>query len=218
MPSYRREQPQGASGRFSPTSRRGEPQEGPRRPEPEYRDVSRRGTGKKWVDIIVPESEQEDPFFNYGDVFSIFSPRSGRRPAPRETPREGPREAHRAAEAPRTEERVNPSNWFDLRRIWAAADAVRRDPRFRKESRAAVVRIAGPARNDVERAKELIAFFGVPPDEVRRYSEQDLWKGLLEPFLQALERAINAERPPELPGRFYFQKGVDGSYWLAYAE
>ncbi len=219
MPSYRREPPPkggGGSSRFSAVPRRPSSEESEQGPQ--YQDAPRRSSsGRSWIDIVVPESEQEDPYFDYSDVFSVFAPKSG--PRRTEAPRreEARPEPERGSRAPR-EERVDPSQWFELRRIWAAADAVRKDPRFRKDNRAAVVRLAEPLRDDVERALALVHFFGVPQDEVRRYPEAQLWKDLIEPFLASLERSINAEKPSELRGRFYFQKGTDGSFWLAYAE
>ncbi len=181
-----------------------------------------RPSKRHWTDIVVPESEKEDPYHEYTKVFTIFE--KGRRApgaAPMPPPREGPAESSRSerpGRAPNQPPMVDPSNWFDLGRIWAAIQTVRSDPRFTPGKPVAVVKIGNAARSETERAQDLIRFFRIPPEEVRRFSTSVLWSDLLNPFLDELAYALNTVKPREFPGKVRFQAGNDGSYWLGYLE
>lgn len=149
-------------------------------------------------EVLVPESEREDPYFDYDKVFEIL-PRLRRGQAPPPPPREAPPRAEptRPARGPGQPPVVDAGRFFDLGRIWNAVAALRRDPRFKAGSPVAVVRTAPQAEVD--------RFFGVGAQDVAA-------------FLDELSYAINAEKPRELPGRFLFQRGHDGFVWLAYVE
>jgi predicted methyltransferase len=113
---------------------------------------------------------------------------------------------------------VNPANWFDMSRVWAAVQTVRADQRFRPGSPVAVVQVSNPSRDEERRAQDLIRFFGIPPADAQRFHGPELWTKLLSPFVDELAYAINYEKPREIPGKVKFQVGNDGSFWLAYVE
>lgn len=229
MPSYRRDRP--ASGPRPgprPTSfRREEPEEGEsqfRRPsmfrreggpgghsEFASRPVSPSERRELW-EVLVPKSEQEDPYFDYSKVFEVLRPARGGGGAGAPRGYEGPRsEAPRGAERGPGPERgsqrpareagapplLDAAQFFDLPRIWNAVMALKHDPRFKVGSPVAVVRTA--PQNEVHR------FFRIQPGDVAG-------------FLDELAYAINTVKPRELPGRFLFQRGADGFVWLAYVE
>lgn len=234
----RREAP---AGQASPWRREWEPGPGPRA-EP----IRRRGP--TLTELLVPASEREDPYFEYSKVFQ----RRGRSPAPgfgprpeagpaysrRGAPEAGPqaqqsRRPGRAREGP---PQVDPRNWFDTEKIFAAARRVKADPRFQPGSPVALVQIAnahGPqdaqragartkeevaAALEVMRAEDLVRFFRIPKEEVEKHNYPGIWTNLLHPFLDEISYAINSAKPQDLPGQFGFQPGKDGSFWLAYME
>lgn len=155
---------------------------------------------------LVPQSEREDPDFDYGRaVFEQFRPSRGAASAPPPPRGEAPRGAERGTErGPRRPQRepggeplLDAALFFDLGRIWNAVATLRQDSRFKIGSAVAVVRTA--PQNEVHK------FFRIPPEDVSY-------------FLDELSYSINAVKPRELPGRFLFQKGADGFVWLAYVE
>jgi hypothetical protein len=230
MPSYRRDRPSSArpSGRPGgpgprPSSfRREEPEEeeqGFRRPsflrreggpsEFASRPVGPSERRELW-EVLVPKSEQEDPYFDYSKVFEVLRPGRGATPRGYEGPRaEAPRGAgyergpergpgsQRPAREPGAPPLLDAGQFFDLSRIWNAVMALKHDPRFKVGSPVAVVRTAPQA--------EVHRFFRIQPGDVA-------------PFLDELSYAINTVKPRELPGRFLFQRGADGFVWLAYVE
>jgi hypothetical protein len=178
-------------------------------------------SAKDWMDVIVPSDELEDPYYDYSQVFSIFDKgRRTRGAAPMPTPREGGEEPRGQGARPVRNQPpiVDPANWFDLNRIWAAVQTVRADSRFTPGKPVAVVKIGNAARSEAERAQDLIRFFRIPPEEVRRFSASALWSELLNPFLDELAYSLNYVKPREFPGKMRFQAGNDGSYWLGYLE
>lgn len=233
MPSYRRDRPSGGRpdrGSARPTSfRREEPEEESqfRRP-PMFRHEGGPGPGPSefasrpvsydkrmalW-ERLVPQSEREDPHFDYGQaVFGQFRKGRGAAAAPPPPQGEAPRGYERGAErgAERGPERgpqrpqrepggeplIDAALFFDLGRIWNAVATLRQDSRFKVGSAVAVVRTA--PQNEVHK------FFRIDPADVTY-------------FLEELSYSINAVKPRELPGRFLFQKGADGFVWLAYVE
>lgn len=223
---FRRTAPEGGS----PWRREWEPMPGGRA-EPLRQEKRRR---LLW-DILVPESEQEDPDFDYRQIFSALlpSPRGGGRgemPPPRggqEQPRGGEYRPGGGGPAPthgrpgRTREGppvVDPKNWFNLEAITQAARQVRADQRFKKGHPVALVQIAPASPNEMARAAHLIRFFRIPKQEVDRHPGESIWSALLHPFLDELSYAINVAKPAELPGDFGFQAAPNGSFWLAYME
>jgi hypothetical protein len=149
-------------------------------------------------DVLVPDAERIEPEVDYNMVFSMF-PRWGQRrpavgPGPSEMPGAGPQ---RGGRAPGGAPAVDPSMFFDLSRIWAAAGQLRQDQRFRSGSPVAVVRMMPQA--------EAHRVLRVRPEEVT-------------PLLEEIAYAVNYVKPRELPGRFLFTTGKDGFIWLAYVE
>lgn len=232
MPSYRRDRP-GGRPPLRPRSEEAEEEPEERRPfrRTEYASrpitpEARRSGGGFWdvpMEAIVPESERRDPNFDYSRIFERFSknPRAQQREEPRRAPER--EESRREERAPRPEARrpeVDPSLWLDLNRIWSNVERVTRDQRFRRGVPVPVERITAPRRTEEERAGELIRFFRIPEEEVRRYSGNEIWSGLLHPFLDALTAAINRAKPREIQGQFFFQepRSKDGSLWLTYME
>lgn len=225
MPSYRRDRPAGGppprpGGPGRPSSfRREEPEEESRFSRPsmfrregapsEYasRPVSPSQRRELW-EVLVPKSEQEDPYFDYSKVFEVLRPgRGGGGGVPRgyegprsEAPRGQPnqeRGPQRPAREPGAPPLLDAAQFFDLSRIWNAVMALKHDPRFKVGSPVAVVRTA--PQNEVHR------FFRIQPGDVA-------------PFLDELSYSINSVKPRELGGRFLFQRGADGFVWLAYVE
>lgn len=222
--SFRRDTP----SYQTPWRRDWEPGAGPRA-EP-FQERAERGERKRELwEVLVPESEQKDPYFDYGKVFNVLAPGRGQErprteagPGPSYARREGApppapesRRAARSREGPPT---VDPRNWFDTQAIWDAARRVRADSRFRPGSPVALVQVAPASPNETSRAADLIRFFRIPRQEVDRYEGPRLWSDLLHPFLDEMSYAFNAGRPQDLPGQFAFQAGKDGSFWLAYME
>lgn len=221
MPSYRRDRPGPSGGAPRPGRpsgfRREEAEEEPqfRRPSMFRREggpseFASRPVGpserRELWEVLVPKSEQEDPYFDYGKVFEIL--RSGRGAAPRgyesprgEAPRGPERGPERGSQRPAREPGAPPvldaGQFFDLPRIWGAVTTLKHDPRFKVGSPVAVVRTA--PQNEVHR------FFRIQPADVA-------------PFLDELSYALNTAKPREFPGRFLFQRGADGFVWLAYVE
>lgn len=214
----------------SPWRREWEPGAGPRA-EP-FQERERGGGERKrelW-EFIVPESERQDPYFDYGKVFEVLRPtRGAERPRPEAGPgpayarREGappppPQESRRAARGREGPPTVDPRNWFDTQAIWEAARRVRADSRFRPGSPVALVQVAPASRDEAARAADLISFFRIPRQEVDRYQGARIWSDLLHPLLDEMSYAFNTAKPQDLPGQFAFQSGKDGSFWLAYME
>lgn len=225
MPSYRKDRP--GRPESSPVSRERsfEEEEQPRSRHSFSRETSRSGfsdlpmvqeRARSWADFVVPESEKADPNFQYHKVFDIFSPgrRGAAAPPP---PQPGPRESQRQ-EQRTTRPEVDPTVWFDLNRVWDAVDRVRSDQRFRPGSPVAVVQVSPPSRDENTRAEHLIRFFGIPQSEAQKYRSAEIWPRLLNPFLQELAYGITHAKPSGVPGKFRFQTGNDGSFWLAYVE
>lgn len=226
--SFRRDEP----GYQTPWRREWEPGSGPRA-EPFQERVERgveRGERRRELwEVLVPESERQEPYFDYGKVFEVLrSTRGAERPRPEVGPapasarREGgpapapeSRRAARSREGPPT---VDPRNWFDTQAIWEAARRVRTDTRFQSGSPVALVQVAPASANEASRAADLIQFFRIPHQEVGRYPSTRLWIDLLHPFLDEMSFAFNTAKPQDLPGQFAFQSGRDGSFWLAYME
>lgn len=162
-------------------------------------------------EVLVPKSEQEDPYFDYSKVFEVLRPSRGAQSRGYEGPRsEAPRggagpgpgpgpgqSSQRPVREPGAPPVLDAAQFFDLSRIWNAVVALKHDPRFRGGSPVAVVRTAPQA--------EVHRFFRIQPSDVA-------------PFLDELAYAINTVKPRELPGRFLFQRGTDGFVWLAYVE
>lgn len=225
MPSYRRDRPGGERPSGAPGPRPGRPSSFRRQEEeePQFRrpsmlrregapgapsEYASRPVGpserRELWEVLVPKSEQEDPYFDYSRVFEILRPGRGSIPAPRgyEGPRaEAPRGAERGSQRPAREPGAPPlldaGQFFDLSRIWNAAMTLKHDPRFKVGSPVAVVRTAPQA--------EVHKFFRIQPGDVA-------------PFLDELSYSLNGVKPRELPGRFLFQRGADGFVWLAYVE
>lgn len=159
-------------------------------------------------EVLVPKSEQEDPYFDYSKVFEVLRPGRGSIPGPRgyegpraEAPRGAERGPERGSQRPAREPGAPPlldaGQFFDLSRIWNAVMTLKHDPRFKVGSPVAVVRTAPQA--------EVHKFFRIQPADVA-------------PFLDELSYSLNSVKPRELPGRFLFQRGADGFVWLAYVE
>lgn len=215
MPSYRRDRP---GPQPSPRPRR----EMPRTQEPEEEEergfrrpslFRREGAPSEFAsrpvgpvqrrelwEVLVPESEQRDPYYNYDVVWSVLP--GARRsaaavppPPPRGVPpQEESRRPARESGAPPT---FDARDFFDLERVWNAATTLRQDSRFRPGSPVAVVRLA--PEQDFHR------LYKIQPADVK-------------PFLDELSYAINFVKPREFSGRFFFQTGKDGFVWLAYVE
>lgn len=182
------------------------------------------------VERIVPRSEQEDPYFKYGNIFfQVLSPaREGARPeaGPRAEPQAAAPQARRARRAQGGAPVVDPRNWFDDKAIYEAARRVRSDQRFKPGSPVALVQVAPGSPNEKQRAADLVKFFRIPKAEVDRYNDQTIWTELLHPFLDELSYAFDAGKPQDLPGSFGFQVAdnprmppeLKGSFWLGYTE
>ncbi len=221
MPSYRRDRPESSrpSGPRPPRFRREEPEEEEPRfrrpssfrreaPAPsEYasRPVSPADREELW-EALVPKSEREDPDFEYHKVFEILRQGPGARITPppmgpsRETPRqESPYRggSTRPERGPGGPPVVNAGDFFDLNRIWSAVATLRQDPRFKRGSPVAVVRLA-------------------PEREMQRFLQVD--SADVNVILEEIAYSINTQKPRDFPGRFQFQRGQDGFIWLAYVE
>lgn len=221
--SFRRDMP----GYQTPWQREWEPGAGPR--VAPFQERTERGERKRELwEVLVPESERRDPYFDYGKVFEVLRPVPGAgRPGPEAGPgpsyarREGgppPPESRRAARSREGPPTVDPRNWFDTQAIWTAARQVRADSRFRPGNPVALIQVAPASTNEASRAADLVRFFRIPRQEVEHHEGPRLWSDLLHPFLDELSYAFNTARPQDLPGQFAFQAGRDGSFWLAYME
>lgn len=215
MPSYRRDRPSG--GRPSGSSSRLRREEAPEEEERGFRlpsflrregapsEFSSRPVGpaerRELWEVLVPQSEQEDPYFDYGKVFEVLRPgRGAQAAAPPPGPARGmpPRgESQRPARGPGQPPVVDASLFFDMDRIWSAVYGLRHDPRFKPGSPVAIVRTAPQA--------EIHRFFRIDPADTTA-------------FLDEIAYSINTVKPRDLPGRFLFQAGKDGFVWLAYVE
>lgn len=210
----------------APWRREFDPSEGPRAAP--FQERERGGERKRELwEVLVPESERQDPYFDYGKIFDVLrpSPRA-RQEAPYAPPpsarREGgpppPPESRRPARGREGPPTVDPRNWFDDRAVWEAARRVRTDSRFRPGNPVALVQVAPASANEEARAADLVRFFRIPREEVGRHQGPRIWSDLLHPFLDELSYALNAAKPQDLPGQFAFQAGRDGSFWLGYME
>lgn len=223
--SFRRDAP----SYQSPWQREWEPSGGPRA-QPFQERVERGERKRELWEVLVPESERKDPYFDYGKVFEVLRPtRGAERPRPeaafgpassarREAGSAAAPESRRAARSREGPPTVDPRNWFDTQAIWEAARRVRADSRFRPGSPVALVQVAPASANEASRAGDLIQFFRIPQQEIERYEGSRIWIDLLHPFLDEMSFAFNTAKPQDLPGQFAFQSGRDGSFWLSYME
>lgn len=205
MPSYRRDRP----GATPPPSgfRRGPRGEEPEEEEREVRrpfllekeapsefasrPVSPSQRQELW-EALVPESEREDPYFDYGQIFNVLQ--TSRRGT---VPTAPPREAPSRAEPERRRPIIDAALVFDMNRIWEAVATAKRHEKYRPGMPFAVVQLAPAA--------DLSRIFSAPQSEV-------------QVMLEELAYSVNAQKPRDVPGRFYFQNGKDGFVWLAYVE
>jgi hypothetical protein len=223
MPSYRKDRPERREFREGPPEalRRGPTSFRRELPEGESPFSSRpippeERTPELW-EILVPESERLDPYFNYAEnVFGIVAPGASRTAEPQPTrgqapppPREAPRPARRE---PR---KIDP---HVLNSIWGQIGALRRDSRFHPGSPVAVLQVARATKDEAARVNDLVRFFPDLGQEVERYRGSQIWRDIVDPYLEDLAYSINYQKPRELPGRVLFQSGRDGSFWLAYTE
>lgn len=204
-------------GSFDPSSR--VPSRSTYEREPEVEELE---------DILFPKEWRGGEAFHFADPFDVL-PGRVYIPSPRQPPRQPaqqrpgaaptgggrPSRPTRAREGPPS---VDPMNWFDMPKIWAAVAERRVDPRFQRGTPVGIVQVAPPRPDEMARAADLIRFFRIPRQEVERYQGRQLWDALLHPFMDELSYAMNQAKPSGIPGDLGFQAGRDGSFWLGYAE
>jgi hypothetical protein len=149
--------------------------------------------------------------------------RPGVRPEVRREERPGFREERpgfRREERPsfRREERprVDPSRWFDIRKIWDDVRARRRDPRFREA--AGILDIAPATRDMALQIRRIAEFFGMPREEMERLEREATLERSLQSFLDEILASLNATRPADIQGDLGFGVSPEGAFGLFYAE
>lgn len=135
-------------------------------------------------------------------------------PAARPGFREGRHEPPRGA--PHEERMVDPISVFNLPLMWEGIRKVKQDARFRGTY--GVGKLSREGRSQAERAMDVLSFFKVPENVIRRVPPDQVWSEVVLPLLSAVTQALNAAKPSDLPGRLKFDFSENGAFGLVYVE
>lgn len=173
---------------------------------------------------MIPDVELDDPDFQYASMFEnlpLPPPRYVQRPEPKGGPRPSPGPERRPPSEPSRREaarpEVDPGEWFDLDAVWNAVQELRQKKQFAKGKAFAILSITSPTKDVDKRREDLMRFFRISREEADQYGAR-IWEDLFHPFMKELSRAMNREKPKDIPGGVDFQETSDGSIWLAYFE
>ncbi len=156
------------------------------------------------------------------------APQPSREPSMWEAMFGRPAEAPKPAAAPApvsrpgfVKARVDISRVFDIQGLYAYVVAQKAATSFRVPPGSVglipLVMIARPTRDAAQMIAEVAAFFQIPPTEIQRAGAQ-AWQVLIDPYLREVERALEIQKPKDLPGFFKIDFAEDGSLGLAYYE
>ncbi len=148
---------------------------------------------------------------------------------PPSAPPPPPKEPRPGAFIHRPHPSADASRYFDIRAIWAYVLSEREKPESISRRPGGITREVpveritdppDPGDRDSFRTVllKLAAFFGLPEAEVKYRNEDAAWNQYLDPFITELERQMNLERPPGIPGQLYLTADKQGGFWIAYFE
>lgn len=112
---------------------------------------------------------------------------------------------------------VDPTQWFEVAKIWDYVGRYRVQPQYRGQ--VFIVDVLTPPAPDLNQAAaEVSQFFRMPAASFQGLTLDDAWKQVIGPFLESLEVAMNRMKTFGISGQLRFEIDEEGKLVLAYQD